>query len=100
MLHHWEHTLYQRIKGSYNDILRAMNKRIPDDSEASDTEGEMSDGAKELLEARRRRTADRVRKLKEKPLPKSERNVDDVVAWMDRKGWQRRVSHIAWKHSR
>lgn len=75
---HWENELYDKIQCYYHDLLRAMNKPVPDDSEDSDDEI-------------RARTAARVRRLQSTKLPRSV-DIDQVLIWMDARGYQKRVS--------
>lgn len=98
-LAHWEDDLYERIKGYYHDLLRAMDKPVPDDSEASgsssdsDSSGDVDDAGRTQLIARRARTVERVKRLKQGRLVKrgKERDVNEVMAWMDAKGYPKQV---------
>jgi hypothetical protein len=144
---HWEDDLYERIKGYYHDLLRAMNRPVPDDSEASssdsdsdssssDSESDASSGRgkggkkrnsqktsngkrakkgdkdgntsdrsngkderREQLLARRARTAERVKRLKVGKLVKKgkERDVNEVMAWMDAKGYPKQVCPVSFR---
>lgn len=99
---HWEDDLYGRIKHYYHDLLRALDKPVPDDSEASssdedsdsDSDTAQARARRRDLTARRERTAERVKRLQKGRLVKTgkERNVDDVMAWMDEKGYPKTVS--------
>lgn len=78
---HWENELHDKIRGYYHDLLRAMKKPVPDDSEASDSDDD-----------RRARTAARIQRLQKTKLP-SKVDIDKVLVWMDARGYQKRASH-------
>lgn len=94
---HWEDDMYDRIRELYHKVLRASGKKVPDESDTSEDDDEdehhLDRNMRRMDRAdRRRRSNMEAAELKGRALPKDVHSVEDVLEWMDKEGWQTKVS--------
>lgn len=93
-LSHWEHKIYNRVRGLYRDLLRAKDIDVSDDEGGKDhdDDGQASDASVEEL-GFRSATPQRVHDLRGTRLPDHE-DVNAVLEWMEEQKYQNAVSSL------
>ena len=97
--------LYYRVRELCTDLLRAKNRPVVDDSEASSSESDNDEDQMDKITRRNERsfkkseTQRRVQRLKAQgdlpDLPKNQDHVDAIQAWMDDQNHIFDVRHIS-----